>query len=139
MNITKRYSKKREAMLQLVRSTDTHPNADWVFRTLRETYPDISLGTIYRNLTLFQEEGALMRVGVVNGQERFDAITTPHPHFICQQCGTVRDLHDLPLDASLSQDVMNRYQFSVTHLELTFHGLCTQCLSASSPNASLVQ
>ena len=58
-----RYSKKREAILNAIRSTDTHPSADWVYEKLRGSFPDISLGTIYRNLAAFKNAG-LIRLGL---------------------------------------------------------------------------
>ena len=49
-----RYSRKREAILNAIQSTDCHPSAEWVYQTLKPTHPDLSLGTVYRNLVLFQ-------------------------------------------------------------------------------------
>ena len=96
MERTIRYSKKREAILEAIRSTDTHPTADWVYQTLKPTHPDLSLGTVYRNLNFFREQGTIRCVGVVKGQERFDANTHPHTHFVCDGCGAVIDLHEIP-------------------------------------------
>ena len=69
-----RHSKKRDAMLNLMRGTKCHPTADWVYQGMREIFPDISLGTVYRNLNQLCEERLVMRVGVVDGHERFDAV-----------------------------------------------------------------
>lgn len=84
-----RYSKKREAILNAIRGTHCHPSAEWVYQTLKPTHPDLSLGTVYRNLVFFQQNGDVQSIGVVKGQERFDAVTTPHSHFICTRCGSV--------------------------------------------------
>ena len=77
MERTTRYSKKREAILTALRQTNAHPSAEWLYQTLKATHPDLSLGTVYRNLLFFQQQGTVQSVGVVNGQERFDADTTP--------------------------------------------------------------
>lgn len=77
MERTVRYSKKREAILAAIQGTSCHPSAEWVYQQLRPLHPDLSLGTVYRNLTFFRERGLVQSVGVVQGQERFDAITTP--------------------------------------------------------------
>ena len=95
-----RYSKKREAILTAIRSSDAHPSAEWIYHTLKSTHPDLSLGTVYRNLLFFQQNGTIQSVGVVNGQERFDAVTAPHSHFVCTSCGAVIDLHRIPMDPS---------------------------------------
>ena len=71
-----RHSKKREAILAALRGTTRHPSAEWLYRQLKPQHPDLSLGTVYRNLAFFQERGLVQSVGVVQGQERFDAIWT---------------------------------------------------------------
>lgn len=122
-----RYSKKREAILNAICSTDTHPSADWVYQTLKPVYPDLSLGTVYRNLSRFKEEGLVISVGTVNGQERFDGTIKPHAHFICKTCGAVHDFHELQLNESLDRTVEQQYGVQIDHHELVFYGTCPQC------------
>ena len=125
-----RYSKKREAILNTIRSSDAHPSAEWIYQTLKPTHPDLSLGTVYRNLLFFQQQGTIQSVGVVGGQERFDATTTPHSHFVCTRCGAVIDLHKIPMDAKLNRAVREQYGFEVQRHELTFYGKCKACMQA---------
>lgn len=127
MEGTVRYSKKREAILTAIRETDCHPSAEWIYQQLKPRHPNLSLGTVYRNLAFFLERGLVQSIGVVQGQERFDAIVAPHSHFICNRCGTVYDLPDIRLDGSLCQTVSRQYGFAADHCELTFHGLCPSC------------
>ena len=127
MEKTTRYSKKREAILEVLRSTEEHPSADWVYQTLRPQFPDLSLGTVYRNLARFKEEGVIVSVGTVNGQERFDATVGPHTHFICRNCGAVMDLPgvnaaDLDLDG-----ISAKSGVKIDHHELLFYGTCPEC------------
>ena len=126
-----RYSKKREAILTAIRETKCHPSADWVYQTLKPTHPDLSLGTVYRNLDFFRQHGMVRSVGVVKGQERFDAMTAPHTHFVCSCCGDVIDLDDIQLDAELDRTVCERYGLAIERHELTFHGLCQTCMHNS--------
>ena len=91
-----KYSRKHEAVLQCLRSTTTHPSADWVFQQLRKDFPEMSLGTVYRNLAQCKQRGEVRTVGFVGGFERFDARMDPHDHFVCRQCGRVDDLPPLP-------------------------------------------
>ncbi|NLM84394.1 MAG: transcriptional repressor [Clostridiales bacterium] len=123
----KKHSKKREAILAKIRSMKTHPSAITVYEELRKEIPDLSLGTVYRNLALFREEGKVASVGVVNGQERFDGNTTEHTHFVCTHCGDVMDI-DAPLDAHLKEDVASRYGIAVHSHRLTFFGACARCV-----------
>ena len=125
-----RYSKKREAILDVIRGTDAHPSAEWIYQALKPAHPDLSLGTVYRNLLFFQRQGTIQSVGVVHGQERFDAVTTPHSHFVCNTCGAVIDLHGISMDANLNRAVREQYGFEVDRNELTFYGKCQACMQA---------
>ena len=123
-----RYSKKREAILTAIRSTRCHPSAEWVYQSLKPEHPDLSLGTVYRNLIFFQQRGEIQSVGVVKGQERFDGETRPHSHFICNSCGAVSDLEGIQVDTGLDQTVSRQYGFAVERHELTFYGRCPKCM-----------
>ena len=132
MTKTKRYSAKREAILQLIKETKTHPTAEWVFQQLKPKFPDLSLGTVYRNLSEFRQDGTLISVGVVNGQERFDAETGPHTHFICTCCGGVSDVHQLVVPEELADRLTDNAGVRVDHYQLTFRGICKECLAKES-------
>ena len=127
-----RYSKKREAILDAIRSTTCHPSADWVYQTLKPTHPDLSLGTVYRNLEFFRQHGNIISVGVVKGQERFDATTDPHTHFVCSCCGNVIDLDGILPDLGLDRAVCEKYGLSVERHELLFHGQCQDCMKKNN-------
>ena len=127
-----RYSKKREAILEAIRSTTCHPSADWVYQTLKPTHPDLSLGTVYRNLEFFRQHGNIISVGVVKGQERFDATTDPHTHFVCSCCGNVIDLDGILPDLGLDRAVCEKYGLSVERHELLFHGQCQDCMKKNN-------
>ena len=137
MERTIRHSKKREAILEAIRSTNCHPSAEWVYQTLKPTHPDLSLGTVYRNLIFFQQRGDIQSVGVVKGQERFDAVTEPHSHFVCECCGSVMDLPKITLGADLDQSVSRQYGLAVSRHELTFHGLCPTCTQSNQQETVL--
>ena len=90
-----RYSQKRADILAAIQGTDCHPSAEWVYQQLKPSHPGLSLGTVYRNLIFFRQQGLIQSVGVVGGQERFDGTLTPHSHFVCDCCGSVLDLPDI--------------------------------------------
>ena len=121
-----RRSKKRDAMLELMRSTRSHPSADWIYQHMREQFPDVSLGTVYRNLNQLREEQLVKSVGVVNGQERFDACTDPHAHFVCNHCSAVIDLPNC-----ISEEVIaplgEEYGFVEQSYEFHIYGTCREC------------
>jgi Fe2+/Zn2+ uptake regulation proteins len=123
----RKFSRKREAILDALRSTKTHPTAEWIYATLKPLYPDLSLGTVYRNLSLFRSEGQIISVGTVNGQERFDANIAPHPHFICDSCGEVIDIDDSFYQGSIKKP-SGFDEGEINWCEVVFHGKCLKCL-----------
>lgn len=124
----KRFSRKREAILQALRSTDTHPSAEWVYTKLKPEFPDLSLATVYRNIAEFLEEGTIVSVGTVAGQERYDAETHPHTHFICDTCGAVIDVESKIDTASINDTVEKSIGAQIMRHELYFRGKCANCL-----------
>ncbi len=122
------YSKKREAILTAIRGTTSHPTAEWVYQTLKPDYPDLSLGTVYRNISQFKEDGVIISVGVVNGQERFDGNVKPHTHFVCSACSSVIDIPGEYVGKAVSAEVAQKYHIHVDSSEVLFHGICSECL-----------
>jgi Fur family peroxide stress response transcriptional regulator len=124
----KRHSRKRDEILALIRSTPSHPSARWVYERLKPAIPALSLGTVYRNITLFREEGELVSLGVVQGEERFDGRVEPHPHFICSRCGKVIDIPELPNETLGSIRNLGKEQgLTIEPGRTVFYGLCGDC------------
>ena len=119
--------RKRNAILECLRSTHTHPSAEMVHEMLREAHPDISLATVYRNLTYFKNQGLVTSVATVRGVERFDANTEPHVHFICTGCDAVIDLEQIEVPQTLDAQVERSSGCRVSSCQLTFNGLCGNC------------
>ena len=119
--------KKRNAILDCLRSTRQHPSAEMVHQMLHEEHPDISLATVYRNLARFKSQGLIQSLGTVGGIERFDANTDPHVHFICTGCDSVLDLPQIEVPRALETDVEACSGCHVSSCQLTFTGLCGNC------------
>ncbi len=64
VSIVRKHSRKRDAILECLRCTTSHPTAEWVYNQLKPTIPDLSLATVYRNLAIFKAEGTIDSVGV---------------------------------------------------------------------------
>ena len=122
-----RQSKKRDAMLALLRGTTCHPPADWVYHQLKAEYPDLSLGTVYRNLNQLCGRGLIRRVGPVNGQERYDGTLSPHSHFICNRCGAILDLPQRSPGQDWLETASVQYGFQAEICEFIVRGLCHEC------------
>ena len=122
-----RFSKKRQAILDCLRGTKTHPTAEWVFEQLRPQDPALSLATVYRNLRQLREAGLIRSVGTVDGQERYDANVSAHPHGVCRICGAVLDLEDAALPALEPPQWETADGFLIEEITVQSVGLCRRC------------
>lgn len=123
---TLKYSRQRESIKTSLMNRHDHPTADTLYMSMREEFPNISLGTVYRNLNLLVELGEIRKLSCTEGADRFDADTNPHYHFVCRQCGEVLDLSMDTLEA------MNRaaqeHCPGVIDSHITyFYGSCENC------------
>ena len=128
MATTTKHFRKRNAILECLRSTDAHPSADMVHEMLQAEHPDISLATVYRNLALFKQQGLISSVCTVKGVERFDGNTDTHVHFICENCDAVSDLHQIHIPDSLGSEVTDCSGNQMHSCQMTITGLCSHCL-----------
>ena len=121
----KRYSKQRELVYRAVLNTKEHPTAEMVYNWLKPENPNLSLGTVYRNLKQLVEEGEVMRLPFPI--ERYDANTAPHAHFMCRSCESVCDLAEMNYDTSLDSLAEQTSGHAVERHELFFYGTCLNC------------
>jgi Fur family peroxide stress response transcriptional regulator len=98
-----------------------------VYDKLKPLIPDLSLGTVYRNINIFRAEGRVISVGVVDGEERFDGRVEPHPHFLCERCGAVIDLGE-SVQSELSANFSIKIPGCTVDTRKTlFCGTCKDC------------
>lgn len=121
-----KYSRQREAIKNFMMSRKDHPTADTVYMHVRQEFPNISLGTVYRNLTLLSEMGELQRLRVGDGIDHFDAELDPHYHFICDECGAVLDIN-LPTKGTIISEANSCFDGEVNRHITYFYGRCKAC------------
>ena len=122
-----RFSKKRQAVLDCVLSTRTHPTAEWVHEHLKDAYPDMSLATVYRNLGQLRDAGLIQSIGIVNGEERYDGVTDGHPHAVCSVCGRIIDIPPIDIPPIAVEEIRKKTGFTVSGTNLRFSGVCSAC------------
>lgn len=88
----RKHSKQREAIQFYLATHSNHPTAETVYLGIKEEFPNVSLGTVYRNLALLAENGEILKISTGVGPDRFDGCIDPHYHFFCTECGAVYDL-----------------------------------------------
>lgn len=121
-------SKQRNLILCVIRSTHCHPTAYWIFECARKEMPNISLGTIYRNLNLLKEEGKIQELRFGNSVSRYDGDLRSHYHVRCIECGEITDVpHVVPLVSGKQVEELTGYRIHTHHLE--FIGLCPDCFN----------
>ena len=87
-----KYSRQRAAIKEYLSHTYGHPTADTVYLHIRKEFPNISLGTVYRNLNLLADMGEAIKISTPEGGDRFDGRTAPHYHVVCSRCSRIFDL-----------------------------------------------
>lgn len=125
----KRYSRQREEILKVLKGTKTHPTAEWIYFQAKKKIPQLSLGTVYRNLNQLYQKGVIKKFHFGTPFEHFDGTTSPHQHFICKKCGKIYDLF-MDLERELKQ-IAKEEEFEVQNIEVEFHGICLNCLKLS--------
>lgn len=75
-----KHSRQRDAILTFLISRKDHPTAEVVYENVRREFPKISLGTVYRNLTLLVDMGHAVKVPCDDGSVHFDGNVSPHYH-----------------------------------------------------------
>lgn len=125
MNKRENFSFKRNAILEAISNTTEHPSAKMVYEKLKPNYPDLSLGTVYRNISLFKNKGLVSAVANVNGEERIDGNVEPHGHFVCNCCGGVYDVFNEELTAD--NPLLENEGFIIESYFTTYYGKCNKC------------
>ncbi|MBU0493299.1 MAG: transcriptional repressor [Chloroflexi bacterium] len=127
-----RITRQRQAILDVLQSTVAHPDAAWVYDQVRQQIPNVSLGTVYRNLQVLEDQG-LVRVLRYGRFRRYDGNISRHYHLACLGCGAVCDL-GLDWQDRLGQQV-EQEGYEVTDHRLEFYGYCLQCRACDDPLA----
>jgi Fur family transcriptional regulator, peroxide stress response regulator len=126
-----RNTKQKQAIREVLQRTRRHPDADWVFQQVKKEVPDISLGTVYRNLRILKEAGAVQEL-ISNGEtSHFDGNTANHYHFRCDSCGRIFDIDEV-VNKSIERRVAQKTGFKVMRHNLELSGLCVDCQNIKS-------
>lgn len=130
-----KYSRQRESIREFLMTRCDHPTADMVYHHIRQIYPNISLGTVYRNLSLLANLGSIQKISTGDGPDRFDATTAPHYHFVCTCCHQVMDL-DMEFLPDIEAKASEHFDGKITGHTTTFYGLCSECQEKSKNDIS---
>ncbi|MDA3939515.1 MAG: transcriptional repressor [Spirochaetia bacterium] len=123
-----RKTKQRDVILRVLSEHMDHPGADTIYEEVRKFLPRISLGTVYRNLDIMSESGAITKLEIGGSIKRFDPVINPHPHFRCVKCGSIEDL-PFEINKSLFSDKPDNWDNgrTIQNLNIEYTGLCISC------------
>lgn len=126
MAATVKFSRQREAIKDYLFHTKEHPTADTIYMNIKEQYPNISLGTVYRNLNFLLEQGEIIKVDCGDGCDHFDGNVKPHCHFVCHECHRLIDLDPEPVNQMIA--IANKgFDGDIEGNVTYFYGICGDC------------
>jgi Fur family peroxide stress response transcriptional regulator len=123
-----RMTKQKRVILDVLKNTKSHPTADWVYEKVKKKIPNVSLGTVYRNLNILKNQGEIIELCYGKGFSRFDGNASDHYHFTCERCGKIIDV-ELDVSSGFEEEVARQMGVKVDHHRLEFYGSCPECLS----------
>ncbi|MDD3252066.1 MAG: transcriptional repressor [Lachnospiraceae bacterium] len=130
------YSRQREQIYGYLSGRDDHPTAEQVYIYMKKELPNLSLGTVYRNLKFLEDSGKLRRISTPQTAERYDWRCENHAHFVCRQCGRVMDLQNInPEAVGAAYGVTEKGR--ILFANVTVEGICEDCLEAEESNHTM--
>jgi Fe2+ or Zn2+ uptake regulation protein len=121
-----RMTPQRRLILEELRKTKKHPTASEVYQLVRKNIPDISMGTVYRNLAILIKQGKIQRINNGSKKERYDGNPYEHFHIKCTECGRIDDLPE-DLVENIKRNININFDYKITGYDLFFYGLCPDC------------
>ena len=124
-----RNTKQRELILDTLKPHFDHPTANTIYDEVRVLMPNISLGTVYRNLEKLSDDGKILKLEIGGGQKRFDPNTHQHSHFRCLTCGNIEDFPseiEPSLDVFNSENVWSKDRVVLGVIQ-DYFGYCSNC------------
>jgi Fur family peroxide stress response transcriptional regulator len=122
---------QRTEIYRELMATADHPNAETIYTNVKKRIPAISLDTVYRALRLFEQKGIISRVSAAGESMRFDGNTKRHHHFICVECGKVRDFYSDDFNNLIPPaEAITHGMVGSVHVEI--RGICNTCQDKSN-------
>ena len=118
-----RSSKQRDEVLKVLKCSCDHPTADMIHERVKEKIPNISLGTVYRNLGQLHDEGLITIVESSDKKVHYEGNLEDHIHFLCKKCEIITDIfckNEVP-------KVFDNLGHQVESQKTVYYGICKDC------------
>ena len=123
-----RYSRQRELITDIIKGRCDHPTADMIYSSARALEPNISLGTVYRNLKQLSDDGVIITLETVDKRLHYDGDISRHSHFICTDCGKIIDL----FKPAETPKELKELGLTVSGEKCIYYGQCTDCQNSKN-------
>ena len=131
---TKRFTKQRQAILEALKNTYSHPDANWIYKKVSKKIPNISLGTVYRNLNILTDENIIKELCFQPNITRYEANSMPHHHIMCTACHKIEDVprpDECQIEGPLKDKLMKEMKYADINCEILFTGVCSECKNSN--------
>jgi len=132
---SRRNTTQRKVILEELRCSHRHVTASELYRVVRQRIPNISLGTIYRNLDLLHQDGLISKLETAGRETRFDGDLSSHYHLRCRRCGRIEDISD-PVSVRVEGRITSVTGWDIGGPQIEFSGSCPDCRTGGSPSRS---
>ena len=121
-----KFSKQREIILNEIMNSNLHPTADTIYTNLKKDNPELSLGTVYRNLSQLTKHGYISKLSIPNQSDRFDKNIRPHAHLICEDCKNIYDLESNSIESFILA-LSKEKNLTINRYDIVLKGICKNC------------
>ncbi len=121
-----RMTRQRSLILEELKKVTTHPTAEELYSVVKAKLPQISLGTVYRNLEFLSDTGVIRKLETAGTVRRFDGNMSKHSHVRCMICNKVADIFE-DYSGKLELETTHVENFSLTSVNVEFEGICHEC------------
>ena len=117
---------QRIAVYEYLLGTVEHPSAELIYTSLQEKFPTMSLATVYKSLKTLIEVDLIQEINLGEGNFRYDATVTQHPHIQCVVCNKVEDIMNVPME-KINLEMSSYSDYEILRNKLYFYGICKEC------------
>ena len=123
---TTRMTNQRKLILNYLRSVKSHPTAKEIYKEVKKKLPQISFGTVYRNLNFLVDDNKILALKSLDSRVHYDGCACSHTHLICEKCSRIYDLEDQNFEKILMKKKKTKHG-QIKDFRLNFYGLCNNC------------